>query len=330
MTSPVATPAIHDLRRFSARQLRPLLEFESELWHSALRWDYRASTDLLLQYIDSETLNGFVATQGGEIGGFAFAVFEAHKAVVGDVFSYTAFAHAGRPSLHMTELLFRSLLGLLRASPMLQRVETQLLLYNADTLGETYRQEGFSVYPRLFLERPLSSADAQRGRALTAEFLAQYHLVLRRWQPGDYQHAADLIHAAYGGHVDAEINDQYRSVEGSLRFLHHIVRFPGCGVFESQHSWVLQHAQGRRLIAIILCSRVDDKVAHVTQLCVDPDLRRQRLGEGLLQHCIRELARAGWEALTLTVTESNTGAVALYRELGFGQRHRFDAAVLEL
>ena len=36
------------------------------------------------------------------------------------------------------------------------------------------------------------------------------------------------------------INDQYRSLHGSLRFLHNIVRFPGCGVFEAESSWVLR------------------------------------------------------------------------------------------
>ena len=36
------------------------------------------------------------------------------------------------------------------------------------------------------------------------------------------------------------INDQYRSLHGSLRFLHNIVRFPGCGVFEAEQSWVLR------------------------------------------------------------------------------------------
>ena len=37
------------------------------------------------------------------------------------------------------------------------------------------------------------------------------------------------------GHIDASINDQYRSLHGSLRFLHNIVRFPGCGVFDAGH-----------------------------------------------------------------------------------------------
>jgi len=38
-----------DLRHFSARQLRPLLEQEAALWEQRLGWDYRASIELLLQ-----------------------------------------------------------------------------------------------------------------------------------------------------------------------------------------------------------------------------------------------------------------------------------------
>ena len=49
----------------------------------------------------------------------------------------------------------------------------------------------------------------------------------------DYQPAAAVIAAAYRGHIDSDINDQYRSLNGSLRFLNNIVRFPGCGVFDA-------------------------------------------------------------------------------------------------
>ena len=58
---------ILDLRHFSARQLRPLLETESRLWEQRLRWNYKSSTELLLQYLDSRILPGFVALDRGRI-----------------------------------------------------------------------------------------------------------------------------------------------------------------------------------------------------------------------------------------------------------------------
>ena len=71
---------------------------------------------------------------------------------------------------------------------------------------------------------------------------------LTRWSTDFYQAAAELIHACYLGHIDARINDQYRSLHGSLRFLHNIVRFPGCGVFDADASWVLRDRRTGALV----------------------------------------------------------------------------------
>ena len=61
---------------------------------------------------------------------------------------------------------------------------------------------------------------------------------------GSLQAAGELVHAAYKNHLDSQINDQYRSLHGSLRFLHNIVRFPGCGIFDVGGSLVLRDAAG--------------------------------------------------------------------------------------
>ena len=98
------------------------------------------------------------------------------------------------------------------------------------------------------------------------------------WTAGCYQPAAELIHAAYAEHIDASINDQYRTLHGSLRFLHNIVRFPGCGVFEANSSLVLRDRGVDALAGILLCSRVAPDVAHITQICVAEKYRRRGLG----------------------------------------------------
>jgi len=78
---------------------------------------------------------------------------------------------------------------------------------------------------------------------------------------------------------------------------------------------------------MVLCSRVADDVAHITQLCVAHSRRGEGLGRALLTHCIDHLSRSRFAAITLTVTEANYQAVKLYRESGFFTRHRFDAMV---
>jgi ribosomal protein S18 acetylase RimI-like enzyme len=312
---------ILDLRHFSARQLRPLLETESRLWEQRLRWNYQSSTELLLQYLDSRILPGFVALDRGRICGFTFCVYEGQKAVVGD-----AFATANDPAqvLQITQSLLHQLLQLLLHSPGIQRVESQLLLYDAGSIDEPFLTAGFTMYPRLFMEFDLQPT----GNLVRASNLPP-HIELTSWSSDHYQAAAELIHESYLNHIDARINDQYCSLHGSLRFLHNIVRFPGCGVFDPDASWVLRDKRNGALIGMLLCSRVAPDVAHITQLCVATAYRRQRLGIALLQHCVDHLTRSGFAAITLTVTEANHQAVKLYQDSGFFIRHRFDAMVLD-
>jgi ribosomal protein S18 acetylase RimI-like enzyme len=312
---------ILDLRHFSARQLRSLLETESRLWQERLRWNYQSSTELLLQYLDSRILPGFVALDRGRICGFTFCVYEGQKAVVGD-----AFAIANEPAqmLHITQSLLHQLLQLLQHSPGIHRVESQLLLYDAGSIDEPFLTAGFAMYPRLFMEYDLpQSNNPARNSNLPP------HIELLSWSSDHYPAAAELIHESYLGHIDARINDQYCSLHGSLRFLHNIVRFPGCGVFDPDASWVLRDKRNGALIGMLLCSRVANDVAHITQLCVATAYRGQRLGIALLEHCINHLTHSGFAAITLTVTEANHQAVKLYQDSGFFIRHRFDAMVLD-
>src|SRR6201991_4396167 len=114
-----------DLRHFSARQLRPLLESEARVWEDRLRWDYHSSTELLLQYLDSRVLPGFVALDRGRISGYTFCVYEGHKAVIGDAYAI------GSSPAQITDALLRRLLDLLLETPSVGRIESQLLLYEA-------------------------------------------------------------------------------------------------------------------------------------------------------------------------------------------------------
>ena len=311
---------VMDLRHFSARQLRPLLESEAGLWLERLRWDYRHSTELLLGYLDSHILNGFVALDQGRVCGYSFAVYEGRKAVIGDAF---AMGSQGTPDASTARELLKQMLAMQRRSPGVDRVESQLLMFNSGEFADLFRGPEFTVYPRLFLERELRGPSEAAASAMPTE------LELAQWDAPDYPAAGELIYACYAGHSDALINDQYRSLHGSLRFLHNIVRFPGCGTFEPGFSWLLRERGTRAPVGMVLCSRVKQDVAHITQLCVLPSFRGRGLGRVLLDKATQSLLRAGFSAVTLTVTEGNTEAVELYRSFGFMPRHRFDAMVLD-
>src|ERR1700677_3891977 len=132
MTSPQQIEIL-DIRHFSAKQLRPLLDEEAAVWMRNLRWDYRSSTNLLLDYLDSRILPSFVALDRGRVCGYTFCVYEGHKAVIGDAF---AAGHRTLGDVETTRTLLVHMLEMLRHSPMIDRVESQLLLYDAGEFAD--------------------------------------------------------------------------------------------------------------------------------------------------------------------------------------------------
>lgn len=309
-----------DLRHFSAAQLQPLLLEEADRWQRRLFWDYSGSTSVLLRYLDSRVLPGFVALRRGKVAGYAFAVFEAAKAVLGDIYAFGEGEGRNNP---VCETLLTHLLEMLQSAPGVDRIESQLLMFPSGALGKQFSACGFRPHPRLFMVADLTASD-RIPRALQT---LPSGIALEPWQPALYEPAAELIHLSYVGHVDSGINDQYRSVHGAQRFLHNIVRFPGCGIFDADSSWVLRNTRSRELLAMVLCSRVHQDSAHITQLCVSPALRGLGLGPALLSHCTAGLETTGVKSLSLTVTESNEGARRLYEQHGFRTIHCFDAMV---
>jgi len=310
-----------DLRHFSAGSLRPLLEDESRVWSERLHWDYRGSADLLLQYLDSRVLPGYVAVENGRVTGYVFCVYEGHKAVIGDVFAIDGATTAAE----CRDELLRRLLEMLQNSPGITRIESQLLLHPHGSHWRVFEEVGFEIHERIFMEWPVESI--REALASTVEPSPIPGLEMRRWSEADFPAAARLIAASYEGHQDSHINEQYRTAHGSHRFLHNIVRFPGCGYFDPESSRSLAVQSNHNLIGVLLCSRVREDVGHVTQICVAPEYRGGGLGRWLMRECAANLAARNFSELTLTVTASNTHAVSLYERLGFRATHRFDAMV---
>jgi len=312
---------ILDLRHFSSVDLRPLLDDETQLWAHLLSWDYSGSAEMILRYVDAKILPGYAAVDRGRIFGYSFFVYEGSKGVIGDLYV----TNGGRqPDSRQVELrLLTHVIETLQQSPGIHRVEAQLLAHEAGAVARPFLEQGFQRHPRLFMVLPL-------GGKLAAQSPAPHPEVeIRRWIEADYQAAAAVITAAYRGHVDAQINDQYHTLSGSLRFLNNIVRFPGCGLFDVESSFVALDRKARNLIGLILCSRVRKDVGHVTQICVLPEYRSRGIGESLLAATVVELAKRKFSLLSLTVTEANSRAVDLYRRLNFDTKRIFDAFVWE-
>jgi ribosomal protein S18 acetylase RimI-like enzyme len=324
---------ILDLRHFSSADLRPLLEDEIGMWGSQLSWDYTTSAEMVLRYMDSKILPGYAAIERGSICGYSFFVYEESKGVVGDLFvrdSVAGSVHDEGPATirheigghEIEERLLTHVIETLQQSPGVHRVEAQLLAYHAGEVARPFLEQGFSRHPRVFM-------NFEMGKHPQTEPPVPPQFDIRPWSEQQYQPAAGVITAAYRGHVDSDINDQYRTLAGSLRFLNNIVRFPGCGTFDAPASFVVCERRSGALIGLILCSRVRSDVGHITQVCVLPEYRSAGLGEAMLAATTKNLRGRGFHAISLTVTEANDRAIALYKRIGFETKRVFDAFVWE-
>jgi ribosomal protein S18 acetylase RimI-like enzyme len=311
---------ILDLRHFEAGMLRAVLECEGALWSTRLHWDYRASARLLMQYLDSHMLPGYAAVAADQVIGYVFCVYEETKAVIGDVFAMPEDPDSARI---IEDTLLRHLLELLVNSPQIDRIESQLLVHPSGSHSAVFREAGSRVFQRLFLVQALKGLWNAPQADLPGE------LELRPWRDEDLAPAARLICEAYRDHPDSLINDQYRSVHGSMRFLNNIVRYSGCGAFSAPASHVIVHRTNREFVGLILGSRVSPESGHITQVCVHPHYRRHGMARLLLSMAAFHFMRQGATEISLTVTEANQQAIDLYLSEGYTCAHRFDAAVWE-
>jgi ribosomal protein S18 acetylase RimI-like enzyme len=166
-------------------------------------------------------------------------------------------------------------------------------------------------------------------RSPLAEGKVRRPMYIERWSDQYQDGAAQLIAAAYSGHVDARINDQYRNTAGARRFLYNIVQYPGCGAFYRPASFAAFEAITGRLCGISLASLVASDCGHITQICVSPTVRGTGIGHALLRQSLTTLRDLGCRSASLTVTAANDDAVELYKRVGFEIKRRFSAYVWE-
>ncbi len=74
---------------------------------------------------------------------------------------------------------------------------------------------------------------------------------------------------------------------------------------------------------------VRPRTAHIPQVAVANDFQGSGLGTAMMETAFQDLARQGFEEVSLTVTDSNAGAVRLYERMGFETFRTFGAFVWE-
>jgi len=306
-----------DLRNISAADLAPLLDEETVTWRAALDWDFESSAELVRRFVGMQALSGFALLEGERTIGYSYYIREEKKGLIGDLYVCERDRTVDRENA-----LIEATLEALWRSPGVRRVEAQLLLLESPLKRKVPFASRFKPYPRRFME-------AAAAQVLALEAREPEGIAIAPWTEAQQDDSARLVAAAYRGHIDSEINDQYRSPSGSRRFLSNIVQYPGCGTFFPQASFAALASNGAKgeLCGISLASLVARETGHITQVCVAPSQRGKGIGYALLRRSMLALAAHGCRTVGLTVTSKNTSAIRLYEQMGFSDRRQFAAYV---
>lgn len=315
ITAPGSSPSVNivDLRQATVRELEPLLEEEAGHWREELHWDYRGALELIKRFLEARALSGCVAFENGSAIGYCFYVLEEQKGLIGGLYVSPGSGEAQIGRRLLDEMIYG-----MRAIPQLTRIEAQIMPFGGP-VDTPLQDQGFRLYSRQFMLVELGGAENTSA--------ASTGLRLDRWNDRYFEPCAKLIYLAYANHVDGDINDQYRSHSGALRFLKNIILLPGCGHFIAGASFVLHEPGSDELIGAILTSEVSPGVGHTTQICVLPGYQGNGLGRLLMGTSSRALREMKFHELTLTVTSENHTAVQLYEKLGFRTIKTFTAGV---
>ena len=225
---------IIDLRQTTVRQLEPLLLEEARHWRDELHWDYRSALDLIKRFLDAHALSGCVAFEGGHAVGYSFYVLEDYKGLIGGLYVSPSQVQEPIGRRLLDEMLFS-----MRALPQLHRIEAQLMPFGGP-VDAALRDQGFRLYTRQFMLLDLQKKSDPVPSVNSG-------LRLDRWHERYFEPCAKLIYLAYANHVDGDINDQYRTRNGALKFLKNIILLPGCGQFLPHASFVLHHPESEEL-----------------------------------------------------------------------------------
>lgn len=316
--NPLPQHTLMDLRDLADGRLESLLQEETEEWRIGLDWDFRPSADLVRRFVHMHALNGSALVhRDGHVAGYCYYLAEEGKGLIGDFYV--------RPAVRAVETenyLLGSVLDSMWQTPGMHRIEAQMMMLGSPLDRPMPYARWFHSYPRLFLEAPLSVVTFLPSREPPG-------VAFSPWSENRQDDVAKLIPAAYRGHIDSQINDQYRSPAGARRFLVNIVQYPGCGAFFPAASFVAWDRVNHIMCGASLASLVAPETGHITQICVAPSHQKKGIGFELLRRSLTALAAHGCHSASLTVTSANQSAVDLYRRIGFRNRREFAAFTWE-
>ncbi len=292
---------VSDWRHADVDQMRALYEDERRQWWDGLGWDTTESWKEVEEARASWRLPGaLVLSDGGDVLGWTFFLIEHGTAHIGGLTSDT---------VDTTRALIDAVMA--RASRCNAEAVACFTLDRAPGLSTELVARGFDHDSYRYLSRAADTAVTSSGVS-----------VAERWRTEDVLPAAALLQVAYGD------RGRHFAAHGEatewLRYVRNLVDYPGCGRFDAASSRVLRDRD--RLSGVVMMTTLGDGVAHVAQVAVHPEARRNGVAGRLLDDALAAAALHGRPRVTLLVEEGNTIAGKLYADRGFTQCATFVAA----
>ena len=288
-----------DWRDAPPQEVAGLYAFERERWMADLAWDPTELFATVEQGRIAGHVSGWIARDRDRVAGWTFYILHDHVLQIGALVGE-------RPSV------VRRLLDAVLASPeaLVARSLSCFVYPSGRGTASALERQRFALRESLYLSRDLSpTTEPEPANAL-----------VRGWTSGDFAGAVRVLCSAYQGVPGAECFAADQSREQWARYTWQILRTPGCGRFDASLSRVVCAPGSQTPAAVALVTWIAPDAAHVAQIAVAPELRRQGVGRMLMQSIVHACASAGATKLTLMVDGANAPAIGLYERLGFERR----------
>jgi len=290
-----------DLRTVTLTDLEVLWHGEVRFWATRLLWDVSGTFAALRRIQERGGLPGKAVQANGRIVGYA------SYGVAGRLGVFTGLVVSPEwRSTRVRETLIHATLDAIRHMGV-ERIESRFVSIDDAWLVPTFERAGFQTYWREFLRFEL--------RQLRAVVPAPTSLFFEPWDQTHLGEATSILQRAYAGGVDAEINEQYRTVDGCHIVLDDILNQGDCGRLVLEASPIARD-RGRG-VGFVLVTEISPRQGHLTHIAVVPEYQRRGVGRGLLDYSLRRLTEGQFETLSLIVSRANDHALGFYRETGF-------------
>jgi ribosomal protein S18 acetylase RimI-like enzyme len=302
---------------FDPSLLFPLMDEEERAWMSDLGWDYSPIRKILVSYVRQKLLPGYVAVNAREAVGYTYFLVNQTKGIIGAIYA----SRRDCAQEVVDELLSLTISSLKeKDSPQIKRVEAQIMPFNGLNLTPAFSRNGFTHYPRFYLDLELDSYRGLAGSDVATRIIP--------WDPSYLPRAAEMVAASYRDQLDAILCADYRTEAGCESYIRSLVENPGCGIFMPEASFIALDEQGMPCGFVITC-RISGTMGIIPQIAVHPSYQGHSLGNILMNRAIEQLKASGFLKMSLTVTKENRRAFQWYQRLGFCIRKEFGAYVWE-